>query len=208
MIDLTPGQGSALSGLFTALGAVIGIIIAGRFFSGKVKSLSEALDESRRLLTEHADAVRITLASITEEVNVLRDAVGSVGEQAARIESNVADAEALRQPEVEGPEVAAWEQLRERWLEVRDLLEAEANSDELDGRRRAAYSRMDRRTYGSLIERMNKDGELSDEKAEKFQEALDIWLRYRNGRLQVAQVDFQRMSALLASLNAQLDQAP
>ena len=190
------------------MGAVIGIFIAGRFFSGKVKSLSEALDESRRLLTEHSDAVRNTLASITEDVNVLRDAVGSVGEQAARIESNVADAEALRQPEVEGPGVAAWEQLRERWLEIRDLLEAEANSDALDGRRRAAYSRMDRRTYGSLIERMNRDGELSDEKAEQFQEALDLWLRYRNGRLQVAQGDFQRMSELFAILSAQLDQAP
>jgi hypothetical protein len=87
MLDLTPGQGSALSGLFTSLGAVVAIVIAGRFFSGKVKTLSEALEESRRLLADHANAVRDTLAQITDEVNVLRNAVGSVGEQTARIES-------------------------------------------------------------------------------------------------------------------------
>ena len=75
---LSPGQGSALSGFFTAVGAVTGIIIAGKLLAGKVKTLSEALDESKRLLGEHSVAVTSTLKEITEEVNVLKDAVGGV----------------------------------------------------------------------------------------------------------------------------------
>jgi hypothetical protein len=203
MLDLTPGQGSALSGLFTSLGAVVAIVIAGRFFSGKVKTLSEALEESRRLLADHANAVRDTLAQITDEVNVLRNAVGSVGEQTARIESNTADAEALRQPDDLGHvALAAWEDLRRQWLEIRDLIEADADSDELDGRRRAAYSRIDRRTYGLLIDRMEREGEIGQIRAKHFREGLAIWLRHRNGRLEVAPAELQRLAEISAALQA------
>lgn len=198
---VSPGQGSALSGFFTAVGAVTGIIIAGKLLAGKVKTLSEALDESKRLLGEHSVAVTSTLKEITEEVNVLKDAVGGVGEQASRIESNVVDAEAIRQPEaLEQDEVANWELVKSLWQDARDKLEEAANSDQLDGRRRAAYSRIDRRTYNELIDRMQRDGELSQQRARLFRDALAIWYRYRNGRMGVAAPDIARLRQIRAEL--------
>jgi hypothetical protein len=116
---------------------------------------------------------------------------------------STADAEALRQPDDLGhAALAAWEDLRRQWLEIRDLIEADADSDELDGRRRAAYSRIDRRTYGLLIDRMEREGEIGQIRAKHFREGLAIWLRHRNGRLEVAPAELQRLAEISAALQA------
>jgi uncharacterized protein (UPF0333 family) len=196
MIDLTPGQGSALSGLFTSLGAILAIIIAGKYLSGKVKTLSEALDRSKAMMETHSDYVRETLSKVTDEVNVLKDAMSSLGEQSARIESNTIESSATQIPEsVEKHNVVAWEEIRSAWFEARDRLESIANSENLDGRRRAAYGRIDRRSYYDLIERMERENELTVYEAGLFRSAVEIWHKYKNGRKAVDPQDLRKLKA-------------
>jgi hypothetical protein len=201
--ELSAGQGSALSGIFTALGAVVGIVIASKFFSGKVKTLSEALDRSKELLENHAGSVSMTLTAITDEVNVLKTSISSLAEQSGRIESNTIENSELQEVD-QLPEAQAisWAELKNFWFEIRDDLERHANSENIDGRRRAAYGRIDRRRYDDLITRMQNDGELSIATGATYRRALALWLSYRNGRRAVTPADYEEMKSMLESLQA------
>ena len=200
MIDITPGQGSAISGLFTMLGAVVGILLANHFFAGRVKTLREALDEAHSMLTDHAAKTTQTLASISERLLILDTQSSSLASGVARIESNTADISDHALGDGPQGEAENWNALRLDWFAIRDDLERRASNDQIDGRTRAAYGRVDRRRYGELIEKMRNGGNLSSADAKKFDEALAIWQRYKNGRARVTPIDAGRLKKLRADL--------
>ena len=89
--QLSPGQGSVLAGLLTAIGAVLAIFIAGKFFSGKVRTLNEALEASQAMLKNHATTVGLTLDGIRERISVLDAQTGSLASGLGRIEANTVE---------------------------------------------------------------------------------------------------------------------
>ena len=198
---LSAGQGSALSGAFTATGAVVGVFIASRFFSGKVKTLSEALSESKRLLDEHALYVNLTLTDITEKFNVLDTQFSSFTSGIGRIESSVGDLSDKADESTDEALTADWDTIRGLWLDVRDELEKRASSDLIDGRTRAKYGRIDRRKYIELIDSMASDRKITDADAESFRSAFSTWRQYKNGRKVVEQKDVKKLRELKEKLN-------
>jgi len=200
--QLSPGQGSLLAGVMTALGAVLGIIIAGGFFSGKVKTLKEALDTSQEMLERHAETVGDTLEGIRERISVLDAQTSSLASGLGRIEANTvelsesAEQAGLEQAGLEQAIEDPWNRVRELWFEIRDELERRASDEAIDGRTRAAYGRIDRRQYYLLIEKMTEKRTLTAAVSEAFDSALAIWQRYKSGRTAVRPDDINRMMAL------------
>lgn len=200
-IDLSAGQGSALSGLLTAIGAVLGIVIASKFFSGKVKTLREALEESQSLLEVHSSSVKAKLADIEQKIATVDAQAGSLSLGVARIESNVIElTDSVDETAPEPPSADAWSALRTGWFEIRDELDRRASAEDIDGRTRAAYGRVDRRLIYELIERMREKRDLSARDARAFDEAFQIWNRYKNRRKVIDEKDLKQLAALRRQL--------
>lgn len=193
---LSPGQGSLLAGICTAIGAVLGIVIAGKFFSGKVKTLNEALATSQTLLEEHARAVAATLEVIRERISILDAQTGSLASGLGRIEANTVElTETAENPSSPAPE-DPWDTLRTLWFEIRDELERRASDERIDGRTRAAYGRIDRRQYYLLIEKMTDRGSLGPRSSSLFRDALALWQGCKSGRAPVRSEDVEKMRGL------------
>lgn len=195
--QLSPGQGSLLAGFCTAIGAVLGIVIAGRFFSGKAKTLNEALAASQAMLEDHAAAVSVTLEGIRERISVLDAQTSSLASGLGRIEANTVElAETGESPKSPTAGEDSWDTLRALWFEVRDELERRASDERIDGRTRAAYGRIDRRQYYLLIEKMTDRGTLGPRASSLFSDALALWQGCKSGRVPVRLEDVKRMRGL------------
>ena len=207
--ELTPGQGSMLSGLFTAVGAVTAIVIASIFFSGKVKTLKEALDEAQRLTDAHAAKTRETFAELGQHLEQLNAQSSGVASGVARIEADLVDLgdQEAERVEVTLPEASAdlaqparREQLRSDWFGVRGELERRASAESIDGRTRASYARVDRRSYYDLVDKMEERGDLSKVDARLGREAFALWQRLKNGKTLIDEEANRAMSSFRAAL--------
>lgn len=202
--QLTQPQATLLSGALTVIAALCGVWLAWRLFSEKVKDLKSALEESNKLVVEHRNSVIVTLADIQTRLSGLDELSRSASVRLGTIQGTVEDLESAATVQ-DGPPAQEdrQERMRTRWFEIRDRLENLAASARIDGRTRAKYGRIDRRTYASLIDSMEWDGNLSQ--PNHFRQALGLWLRYRNGRNAPTDVDEALMERLHAEI---LRQAP
>jgi hypothetical protein len=201
-VNLTQGQGTLLSGTVTGVSALFAAFLAVTFFSRKVKSLESALSESQRLLDDHRGSVVRILGDIQERLAVLDTQSGSLIETSARIEGSVSEiSDAQPAPgDSTGTEFDGWSELRNRWFTVRDRLEEMAADEQIDGRTRAKYGRIDRRKFNLLIECIESDGNITNKQANIFQAALGLWLRFRNNRASPEQYDLDQMSKFLEEI--------
>lgn len=202
MLELTAGQGSALSGLFTATGAIGAILLAQHFFRSRIADLKSAVKETEAVVDQFRESMNDKLSKINEDVGSLNAALSGVQAsvaqtQAAIHEGNQDDGEAVPTPP-EDPR-STKERLSEEWHALVEHIERIASSPNIDGRTRAKYARIDRRSYYDLIGSLADDGRLSDLRPQA-DEAAQLW--YANRRRQnVANSDVNRMAALKESIS-------
>ncbi|MFM7378772.1 MAG: hypothetical protein ACKO1O_11705 [Erythrobacter sp.] len=175
--SLTDGQGAFLSGSITAFGAVVAVWIAQKLFGDRVAGLKEGVEQAEQSMS----AFKVSVESRLSEIENLFNEVSSglqrslADTQAAIHESQGTEGAA----EVRDADQAAspWDRLWADWHTIRDKFEAIASSPNIDGRTRAKYSRVDRRSYYELLNLLDADGHLPD-----LQLAIDatgLWYRSR-----------------------------
>ena len=197
---VTPPQATIISGGFTLLAAVGGVILGWWLFSGRVKNLQGALDASDKLLADHRANVTTALLNITEKVAGLDNQFTSTLESLGQLRGNVSDLQSVAETTAESPSAArdvpvTSEKLREDWDAIRDKLEQRAANPAVDGRTRAKYARIDRRRYLDLIDVLAADDALGRD-ATAYREAAKLWQRYRNGRSIPTPEDAAKLSGL------------
>lgn len=213
---LTEPQAILLSSLITVIAAVMGVLLGWWLFAGKVKSLAEAVEHTEGILNGHKDATTNTLneivqqvASSLEAINTLRGQIADqvAAQEVAPILAEASILEARDTVEAYG-ELGEIETLAapdrsavvDAWDSIRAEIERLAADPGIDGRTRAKYSRVDRRSYKYLIDLMDWDGTIPNPKANQLREAHEIWMSYRNGRRQVSVADLNRLLALKETL--------
>lgn len=205
---VTPPQATIISGGLTLLAAVGGIILGWWLFSGRVRDLKGALDESDKLLVNHSAIVTTSLQNITERVAALDTQFTTTLESLGQLRGNVSDLQSVAASAADNtgagsavtlePPVQS-EQLRDDWDAIRDRLEHRAADPAVDGRRRAKYARIDRRRYLDLIDALDSDDALGA-KAVDYREAAKLWQKYRNGRSTPTHDDAAKMSGFRQKL--------
>lgn len=198
----TAPQATIVSGGLTLLAAVLGVVIGWWLFSGRVKDLKSALEESDSLLADHRSSVEKTLLEINEMVKGLNEQFATTLESLGQLRGNVSDLQSATLSTDETPNAgqpATPEKLRDDWAAIRDQLEQRAADPAVDGRRRAKYARIDRRRYLDLIDALANDGALGVDTS-SYREASAIWQRYRNGRRTPTADDAKKMSGLRQAL--------
>jgi hypothetical protein len=185
---MTEGQGAVLAAIITVLGAAIGVVIGAKLFSGRVAKLEDAVEHSEKCVEEYLQTISakisdldLVIATISGGLQKLKSDI----EESADEGANSAQREGQASPDID---------VREFWRAVRDKIEDAASNSEIDGRTRAKYGRVDRRSYYDLIEKMEWDGWL--ENAGLYREAYQIWLKYKNGKKSITRDDRARMQAL------------
>lgn len=200
---VTEPQAIIISGLLTIIAAVLGVLFGSILFGGRVKNIKEALDKIEQQLKSHASLVGDTLDRVKGDLEGLQVEVskarGDIQQAADAAEANAIVA-GVEQNTVVAPELPALGRLREAWEAVRVELERRSRDASIDGRTRAKYGRIDRRSYQSLIDLMTWDENLSDEDAAMFSLALQIWMQHRNGRMEVSAESLSKIELLRQSL--------
>lgn len=192
--ELTEPWAILLSGVSTLVAALIVAIVGPWLLSGKFENLDDAAQKAR----EAAEKVRDRLSELEAEL-------GGYARALANVQNTLTDAaEDRKAAEAEEHQAGAAaadvapplrEQLRELWTEVRSKVEDMASSPQIDGKTKAKYARIDRRSYRRLLEAMREDGALGAEPQTYF-DALDLWSRYRANRAEATQQDLNAMRAL------------
>jgi hypothetical protein len=166
--SVTQPQATIIAGIFTMIAAISAVLIGSWLFSGRVRDLKGAVEETEKILLAHRDEVNTTLAELREGLGQVRGTVSDI-QSATPTEANSEN------------EWAAWEALRDGWTEIRDELEHIAADPSIDGRTRARYGRIDRRQYWRLIEALKEDRRLGGA-AGDFEAANTLWQRFKSGR--------------------------
>ena len=199
---ITAPQATVIAGACTFLAAVVGILLGWWLFSGRVRDLKSALDESDKLLKLHKTSVETALGGLKDSIGSLNDQVASTMQGLAQVRSDVSDIALIEEapPAVAGAPSRA--QLKEDWNSVRDSIESIAANPSIDGRTRARYGRVDRRNYADLVDMLAHDHRLNAN-ADLFREAVALWQSYRTGKKALSQADAARMATLRALLAPQ-----
>ena len=197
MLDITPGQGSALSGLFAAVGAISAVFLAQYFFRNRIADLKGAIKETETIVDQFRGSVNVQFGAITKSVGSLNESIGGVlaslaQTQAAVREGQQAGEEAV--PALADDHRSPKELLSENWYAIIEHIESIASSPNVDGRTRAKYARIDRRSYYDLIKSLNDDRRLGQFRRQADKSA-ELW--YSNRRKQrVSNADAENMRIL------------
>jgi hypothetical protein len=185
---LTEAQATIIAALLTIIAAVIGVGLGAWLFGGRVKDLDSAIKASEAILLTHKGAVETTLAEIRTQMASLSETIGQV-------RGTIAEQQSAN----EDDDGAPWREAREAWEAVRDELERIAAKPDIDGRRRAKYARLDRRRYQDLIASVGDDGYLAPNRP-LYEEAVGLWVKYRNGRKNPTKADLARLKEIQGQL--------
>lgn len=199
---INAAQATIISSVITFLTAVVGVLLGGRLFQGKVSDLRSALEASQRDLALHRDFVTIQLGTIAESLTALGDQAASTIEGLGQVRGEMSDLNSVEpdpaadavQPNAALGDDLGIDAFREDWSRIRDSLEAKAADPDIDGRTRARYGRIDRRNYHDLITALARDGRLPNEPL--FREAVDIWYAHRTGRSAITKERAARLKLL------------
>ncbi|MEQ8393962.1 hypothetical protein [Thalassobaculum sp.] len=187
---VTLPQATIVSGILTLAAAAFGVLLGWWLFSGKVKDLKSAIDESDNLIRDHRLRTEETLQGVWDSLSSTMEILG-------QLRGSIGDLEAATSEELENAgQAATRDALRDNWHSIRDSLERLAAYPEIDGRTRAKYGRIDRRRYRDLVNSLTADGALDHGTAQNYLEAVAIWHQYRNGRRDPSPEHAQRMEEL------------
>jgi hypothetical protein len=211
--ELSDAQATLLAALVTVVGAGLAVLLGGRVFGGKVTDLKSAVEDSGKTIEVHLRSLDAAIDQITEGVKTLDSTNAAFGQKLASLEGgrseppepSIAVAVAGDVVDIDGTKSAfllAWE-------EVRGIFESIANNPALDGRTRASYLRVDRRSYDDLITKMASGREPSLTNVDAAREAVRLRNRFRTGRAKPIQADVDTMRAFVGQLkNEPLAQDP
>lgn len=130
------------------------------------------------------------------KIRSLNKALAETQRESAEAKADIADREAADDDD----EADYWHKLRDEWKKVRDKLLSVANDEDVDGRTRAKYARIDLRSgYGDLIDSLAADGLLGRTTAD-FRAASELWNRHRSRRVEVSADAVAQMAALAKKL--------
>jgi hypothetical protein len=206
--EVSAGQGSALSGFFTALGAILAVVTASTLLSGKVKTIKEAIDETEKHVEDAVANVLSSVKALEEQIGGLSTGLGRVQSDVAGLADSADDAAGMAHSsddtvdEVANLNQSDRPELRDAWLRIRSELERRANADGLDGRTKASFWRIDRRNYDDLIDKIAdaRNSPISPEEKSQFKDALTIWISYKNGRKKFELRDLEKLLAIEKSI--------
>jgi len=164
----------------TATGAVAAVLIVQHYFGGKVKNVTNSLEEIQRIITEFQVTIEERFAQITSTIVDVDASISGLQDVAASTQAAVYDNRELDGGN-EFPsenEIDKKRKVYEIWEQIRGVIEKIASSDEIDGRTRAKYARKDRRSYYTLLESLSADGRISDY-VSQFNRSAEIWYSCR-----------------------------
>jgi len=211
---LTAPQATIIASIIAVIGAIFGLLLGWWLLNGRVRDLKTAIDHAGTIIETHRANVDRTLRLVEEQISGLRSTVSeleskivTVGtllqpivEGVGKIQGSVSDLQSSNDQEVDvGGQPNPQQTLREDWVSIRDKLEEMANDPAVDGRTRAAYARIDRRSYADLINAISKGNGNKPEMA-KFREAVALWHKYRTGRSTPPRDDVEKMKKIRAEL--------
>ena len=176
--NLTAGQGAFLSGAFTAFGAVVAVLIAQKFFGDRVSGLQDAVGKTEESVEEFEQKFEQKLTTLSENLDRTFSSLQSslAKTQAAVYENQSSDGDAAEENGLEKNK-GTRDRVIESWHKIRDRIEELASSPNVDGRTRAKYSRLDRRSYYDLASALAYDGFLPD--LETAENAINLWYSCR-----------------------------
>ena len=191
-VKLSDGQGSVLSAAITVLGTLAALLIGYWALNGKVKSIEEAIASSQEMVERHLQNLTKTLADVQDKTAQLDEMLAALGPKVAALSADSAendlDPPSLHEDAVPVPSrpsvseqagLSTREEVKKLWHGVRDTLERIASDPSLDGRRRAKYMRIDRRSYYDLISSMKADETISATVADAAETLYAASKRYR-----------------------------
>lgn len=188
--SVTEPQATIIAAALTIVAAIAGVALGAWLFGGRVKDLGSAIEATDKILKAHKSEVDVTLTDIKAQI-------GSMVESLGQLRGNVGDLQSANEPEGQN----LWRETRDAWEAVRDKLEQIAVRPDIDGRTRAKYARIDRRRYHDLIASIGNDGYLAPNR-ELYEEAIGLWMRYRNGRANPTRAHLNRLQELQRLLTA------
>ena len=199
-MGISPGLGSALSGLFTAIGAVGAVLLAQWFFRARVTDLKTALAETSDTVKQFRLETQNELEALERKFEDLNEALSGVQETASKTQAAVRDQGDGEPATSDDGEQTTREILFEKWYEIAGHLEEIASAPSIDGRTRAKFGRIDRRSYYNLAEALS-DYDLLDGKLDKVEEAISLWYSCRK-RKRVDQKSAEKMSEFADEIGA------
>ncbi len=199
--SLSEGQGTVIAALITVVAALSGVVLSWRLFGGRVKNLESALATTEGNVQGHIKVVENALAEYESKLN---EQLSSFSLQIGQLSGSIADLPTQNPIVVEPVQQNYQDTIRENWARIRDRLEGVAADPKIDGRTRARYGRIDRRKYWDLVTALQNDGLLGLD-GNFYKEAVDHWLKFRNGRLVPGKGDAQKMKNLADRLTGSAD---
>jgi len=197
---------TVLAAAFSAFGTMLAAYIAVRLFSGKIKTIESAVSKVESLVDNHhllisakietfsGNVERQFTATIASLSNVSGELDGFIesSDQSLERPGNVVDTLAKRESITQADNLN--QRIDDVWTAARQRLD-ELAAAEIDGRRRAKYARIDRRSYYTLIQSLAADDKLGNDE-ESFSAMAEIYHRFRNRRVPPLPLDLQRMQSL------------
>jgi hypothetical protein len=194
---LTVPQATLISGFLTLVAAIVGVMLGSWLFSGRVRDLKAALDESDKFIRDHKTSVESSLDELKSHLHAF---IVSTDESLGQIRGQINDDTSESIQELDTPALDRRDELKAEWSAIRDDLERKAANTDVDGRTRAKYWRIDRRNYIDLVNALDKDHKLGNN-ASQYRAAVNLWHQFRNGRVVVNQEDVKQMMELRKFLN-------
>ncbi|WP_148292637.1 hypothetical protein [Paracoccus aminophilus] len=201
--NLSEAQGALLNGILTILAAGGGVLLGAKLFGGKVANIQSAIDASKRAVDGHVDNMDHALKLMKEKTEALSEVLAGLSSQVGRIESNQIESErpdediAGAGPEASESESYTKDDISELWSGARDHLEEIASSPEIDGRTRAKYTRIDRRSYERLIDALSHDGFITNGVADAARQASAMSRSFRRREAPPTRSEIEEMKVLV-----------
>jgi hypothetical protein len=211
--NLSAGQGAVMAAIITLIALVGSVWLGGSLFGGRVTTLEGAAKAIEARVQEHLRTMETVLEQLKEDALSISQQVGrlsssvdllpKVGQLSGSVDliptSSPAPAAQTQQTQQDPRDI-----MLDSWGRIRDRLEAIAAAPEIggrkiDGRTRARYARMDRRRYAEFVDALDADGLLGST-AKIYRDALELWQKYRTGRIAPTAIDVKKMKDLDSSL--------
>ena len=202
--SLTEAQATIVNGGLTVFAAGFGVLLGWYLFGGKVKNITDAIETSKHLVDDHLGRMDEALAKINRKADDLDQVLAVVTERLSRTASaEAADAEEEGDvQEAENGNSGALDSepsksgIHSAWRDIANHLGTIANNPAIDGRRRAKYFRIDRRSFGDLIAALAQDDNISSSVAAAAKDAYTLKNSFRRRRADPTLEEYNRMLAL------------
>lgn len=191
--NITEGQATVLAAAVTFMSAILISTLGPLLFDNALDSIRDASEEAELAAEKVEKRLRqldIDIATFSGKLIQIQDALGEQNER-------VADDDAL--------DVQTLTDLREHWHDLKGVFEELAVDPSLTPNKQTRLWRIDRRSYGDLIDRLIKYQQLNGV-ADQAQAAVSLWLSFRNGRNSPTNDDLALMIRYKAVITQHLEQ--